>query len=45
MIVAWHESHVSNGPTEAINNLDKRVKRTIEFGFHRFEHHRTGTVS
>ena len=20
-IVAWHQSHVSNGPTEAINNL------------------------
>lgn len=26
-IIAWHRSHVSNGPTEAINNLVKRVKR------------------
>lgn len=39
-IVAWHQSHVSNGPTEAINNLVKRVKRTA-FGFRRFEHYRT----
>ncbi len=33
-IVAWHQAHVSNGPTEAINNLVKRVKRTA-FGFFR----------
>lgn len=26
-IVAWHRFHVSNGPTEAVNNLVKRVKR------------------
>ena len=26
-IVAWHNARVSNGPTEAINNLIKRVKR------------------
>lgn len=38
-IVAWHQAHVSNGPTEAINNLIKRVKRTA-FGFHRFDHYR-----
>jgi transposase len=38
-IVAWHRSHVSNGPTEAINNLVKRVKRTA-FGFRRFQHYR-----
>ena len=38
-IVAWHHAHVSNGPTEAINNLVKRVKRTA-FGFRRFEHYR-----
>ena len=38
-IVAWHQAHVSNGPTEAINNLIKRVKRTA-FGFHRFHHYR-----
>ena len=38
-IVAWHRSHVSNGPTEAVNNLVKRVKRTA-FGFRRFAHYR-----
>lgn len=27
-IAAWHQAHVSNGPTEAINNLIKRVKRS-----------------
>ena len=26
-ITAWHQAHVSNGPTEAINNLIKRIKR------------------
>lgn len=26
-ICAWHASGVSNGPTEAVNNLVKRVKR------------------
>ena len=30
-ICAWHASHVSNGPTEAVNNLIKRVKR-VAFG-------------
>ena len=39
-IVAWHQSHISNGPTEAINNLVKRVKRISAFGFRRFEHYR-----
>ena len=29
-----------NGPTEAINNLVKRVKR-VAFGFRRFDHYRT----
>jgi transposase len=38
-IVAWHHAHVSNGPTEAVNNLIKRVKR-VAFGFRRFEHYR-----
>jgi len=33
--VAWHRCHVSNAPTEAINNLIKRVKR-VAFGFRRF---------
>jgi len=39
-IVAWHQALVSNGPTEAINNLIKRIKR-IGFGFRRFAHYRT----
>lgn len=38
-IVAWHRALVSNGPTEAINNLIKRIKR-IGFGFRRFAHYR-----
>lgn len=39
-IAAWHGAHVSNGPTEAANNLIKRVKR-IAFGFRRFANYRT----
>jgi transposase len=38
-IVAWHRAFVSNGPTEAVNNLIKRIKR-IGFGFRRFTHYR-----
>lgn len=38
-IVAWHQAFVSNGPTEAINNLIKRIKR-VGFGFRRFTHYR-----
>jgi transposase len=38
-IAAWHQAHVSNGPTEAVNNLIKRIKR-IAFGFRRFAHYR-----
>ena len=38
-IVAWHRSHVTNGPTEAVNNLVKRVKR-VAFGMRNFAHHR-----
>lgn len=34
-IAAWHQAHVSNGPTEAANNLIKIVKR-IAFGFTSF---------
>ena len=34
-IVAWHRSHVSNGPTEALNNLAKRIKR-VAFGLVNF---------
>ncbi len=38
-IAAWHEAQVSNGPTEAANNLIKRVKR-VAFGFTRFRNYR-----
>ncbi|MDG2262432.1 MAG: transposase [Actinomycetota bacterium] len=39
-IVAWHRSKVSNGPTEAVNNLVKRVKR-VAFGITNFANYRT----
>jgi len=35
-IVAWHRARVSNGPTEAVNNLIKR----IGFGYRRFSNYR-----
>jgi hypothetical protein len=38
-IVAWHEAKVSNGPTEGMNNLLKRVKR-VAFGFTHFDNFR-----
>lgn len=38
-IVAWQRSHVSNGPTEAVNNLAKRIKR-VASGLVNFRHHR-----
>lgn len=38
-IAAWHQAHVSNGPTEAANNLIKRVKRAA-FGFSNFTNYR-----
>ena len=38
-IAAWHQARVSNGPTEAANNLIKRVKR-VAFGFRRFTNYR-----
>ena len=38
-IAAWHQAHVSNGPTEAMNNLIKRIKR-VAFGFTRFRNYR-----
>jgi transposase len=38
-IVAWHRARVTNGPTEAMNNLIKRVKR-VAFGFRRFRNYR-----
>ena len=39
-IANFHLARVSNGPTEAINNLVKRIKRT-GFGFRNFENYRT----
>jgi transposase len=38
-IAAWHQAHVTNGPTEAVNNLIKRVKRAA-FGFTSFRNYR-----
>ena len=38
-IAAWHRSRVSNGPTESMNNLIKRIKR-VAFGFRRFRNYR-----
>ena len=38
-ISAWHQARVSNGPTEAANNLVKRVKR-VAFGFTSFTNYR-----
>jgi len=38
-ITAWHRGRVTNGPTEAVNNLIKRVKR-VAFGFRRFRNYR-----
>ena len=35
-IVAWHRAQVTNGPTEAMNSLIKRIKRVSGFGFRRF---------
>lgn len=38
-IVAWRRPYVTNGPTEAVNNLAKRIKRAV-FGLVNFWHHR-----
>lgn len=42
-ITAWHEAHVSNGPTEAANNLIKHVKR-VAFGFKNFRNYRVRSL-
>ena len=39
VITAWHEAHVTNGPTEAVNYLIKRAKRA-GFGFTSFRNYR-----
>jgi len=38
-IVAWHNAHFTDGPTEALNNSTKRVKRAA-FGFTSFRNYR-----
>ncbi|MGH9167184.1 MAG: transposase [Acidimicrobiia bacterium] len=38
-ITAWHRARVSNGPTEAVNNLVKRIKR-VAFGITNFHNYR-----
>jgi transposase len=38
-IIPRHRSHVTNGPTEVVNNLIKRVKR-VAFGMRNFRHYR-----
>ncbi|MCH7668240.1 MAG: ISL3 family transposase [Acidobacteria bacterium] len=42
-IAAWHQAHVTNAPTEAANNLIKRIKR-IAFGFRQFRNYRIRTL-
>jgi len=39
-ITNWHRSRVTNGPTEAVNNLAKLIKR-VSFGTANFDHYRT----
>ena len=38
-IVAWHRAKVTNGPTESMNNLIKRIKR-VAFGLVSFRNYR-----
>ena len=42
-IAAWHGAQVTNGPTEAANNLIKRVKRAA-FGFTSFRNYRVRSL-
>ena len=42
-IAAWHTAHVTNGPTEAVNNLIKRVKRAA-FGFTSLRNYRVRSL-
>ena len=37
--MAWHQARFTNAPTEAANNLIKRVKR-VAFGFTPFRNYR-----
>lgn len=38
-ILAWHTARVTNGPTESMNSLIKKIKR-IAHGFRNFAHYR-----
>ncbi len=38
-ITAWHACHFTNGPTEAMNDLIKRIKG-VAFGFTNFRNYR-----
>jgi transposase len=42
-IIAWHDLRISNGPTESMNNLAKRIKR-VGFGFRSFRNYRIRTL-
>ena len=39
-IAAWHQARHTNGPTEAVNNLVKRIKR-VAFGITNWTNYRT----
>jgi transposase len=44
-IADFHLARVSNGPTKALNNLIKRIKRIgFGFGFRNFENYRIRTL-
>ena len=42
-IAAWHQAKFTNGPTEAVNNLIKRVKR-VAFGITNWTNYRTRSL-
>ena len=42
-IAAWHQAKFTNGPTEAVNNLIKRVKR-VAFGITNWDNYRTRSL-
>ena len=42
-IIAWHTHRRTNGPTEGVNNLIKRVKRAA-FGFRSFDNYRVRSL-
>jgi transposase len=42
-IAAWHQAKFMNGPTEAVNNLIKRVKR-VAFGITNWTNYRTRSL-